>query len=155
MPSYKLFDDPNDRIVPRDSEESIDRRFREFHVRNPRVYETLVKLARQAKQEGRHRIGIKMLWEVCRWNLSRDLPYDESYKLPNDFHGGRAGPGRHLRGTRAAEHVTFGRLVCWLLRRHEPVRHVTNTRVWLWNRREPIYCPVHYYTCKRCGMLLR
>ena len=86
MPSYKLFDDPNDRIVPRDSEESIDRRFQEFHVRNPRVYETLVKLAREAKAEGRHRIGIKMLWEVVRWNLSRDLPYDEPFKLPNDYH---------------------------------------------------------------------
>ena len=86
MPSYVLFDDPNDKIVPRDSEESIERRFREFHARNPRVYETLVQLAREAKQEGRHRIGIKMLWEVVRWNLSRDLPYDETFKLPNDYH---------------------------------------------------------------------
>lgn len=86
MPSYVLFEDPNDKIVPRDSDESITRRFQEFHAHNPRVYEMLVMLARQAKQQGRVRIGIKMLWEVVRWNLSRDLPYDETFKLPNDFH---------------------------------------------------------------------
>ena len=86
MPSYKLFEDPNDRIEPRDPDESISRRFREFHERNPRVYRLLVQLARDAKQAGRIRIGIKMLWEVVRWNLSKDLPYDETFKLPNDFH---------------------------------------------------------------------
>jgi hypothetical protein len=86
MPSYRLFEDPNDRIMPPDSDETIDRRFKEFHARNPRVYELLCRLARDAKQQGRSRIGIKMLWEVVRWNLSRDLPHDETFKLPNDFH---------------------------------------------------------------------
>lgn len=84
--SYVLFDDPNDRIDPRSSDESIERRFREFHQHNPKVYEQLVQLAREAKQAGRHRIGIKMLWEVVRWNLSKDLRYDEAFKLPNDYH---------------------------------------------------------------------
>lgn len=86
MGSYQLFDDPNDYRPPPCEAASIDRRFAEFHKRNPRVYELLVKLARDAKQAGRIRIGIKMLWEVVRWNLSRDLPYDEDFKLPNDFH---------------------------------------------------------------------
>lgn len=84
--NYVLFEDPNDRIPPRSAEESIDRRFREFHAHNPKVYEQLVQLAREAKQTGRNRIGIKMLWEVARWNLSRDLRYDETFKLPNDYH---------------------------------------------------------------------
>lgn len=84
--SYVLFDDPNDRIEPSCFEESIERRFRQFHQHNPKVYEQLVELAREAKHSGRHRIGIKMLWEVARWNLSRDLRYDEAFKLPNDYH---------------------------------------------------------------------
>lgn len=84
--SYELFDDPNDRIPLRTSEESIDRRFQEFHRRNPRVYEQLVRLARVAKHQGRARIGIKMLWEVVRWNLSADLRYDDVFKLPNELH---------------------------------------------------------------------
>lgn len=84
--SYVLFEDPNDRIAHRSSDESIDARFREFHQHNPKVYQQLVQLAREAKQSGRHRIGIKMLWEVARWNLSRDLRYDETFKLPNDYH---------------------------------------------------------------------
>jgi hypothetical protein len=84
--SYVLFDDPNDKITPRVTDESIERRFREYHCRNPRVYELLVQLAREAKQEGRTRIGIKMLWEVVRWKLTQDLRDDEEFKLPNDFH---------------------------------------------------------------------
>lgn len=83
--NHILFEDPNDRIDPR-SEDSIERRFREFHEHNPRVYKQLVQLAREAKQAGRNRLGIKMLWEVVRWNLSKDLRYDEAFKLPNDYH---------------------------------------------------------------------
>jgi len=84
--SHQLFDDPNDHIPIRPSDESIERRFRQFHQQNPCVYQLLVQLAREAKRQGRSRIGVKMLWEVVRWNLSKDLPNDQVYKLPNDYH---------------------------------------------------------------------
>jgi hypothetical protein len=50
-------------------ERSIQARFEEFHRENPRVYSTLVSLARRAVSEGRPRLGIGHLWEVARWEL--------------------------------------------------------------------------------------
>lgn len=47
----------------------IDERFAEFHREHPEVYIELVKLARVAKKQGFTKIGIRMLWEVARWNL--------------------------------------------------------------------------------------
>jgi len=46
---------------------TIDAQFEEFHRNNPEVYEELVRLARQMKARGHKQIGIKMLWEVLRW----------------------------------------------------------------------------------------
>lgn len=48
---------------------TLQGRFERFHRDNPRVYRELVRLARQARQAGCDRIGIKTLWEVMRWNL--------------------------------------------------------------------------------------
>lgn len=61
--------------------ESKASRFRTFHASNPRIYDLLVALARQAKQAGRDRIGIRMLWEVVRWNLILSTTGDEEFKL--------------------------------------------------------------------------
>ena len=62
-----------------------DRRFREFHRDNPEVYEELMVLVRQALARGRKKIGIKMLWEVVRWNRFLRTT-DEKYKLNNNYH---------------------------------------------------------------------
>lgn len=64
--------------------ESIEERFLYFHQRNPEVYAHLLRLALQAKRKGRDRIGIKMLWEVLRWNVWLDT--GSTPKLCNDFH---------------------------------------------------------------------
>lgn len=63
----------------------LDRQFAEFHAANPRVYEELVVLARQAKAVGRHKIGIKMLYEVVRWHRFISTVGDE-YKVNNNYH---------------------------------------------------------------------
>jgi hypothetical protein len=63
----------------------LDRKFFDFHEHNPGVYRELVRLARQAKQAGRDRIGVKMIWEVVRWNIFIRTT-DEQYKLPNNYH---------------------------------------------------------------------
>jgi hypothetical protein len=45
---------------------TIDERFAEFHAKNPGVYDELARLARQAKKNGHHKIGIELLFAVLR-----------------------------------------------------------------------------------------
>ena len=66
-------------------ESAADRRFREFHRDNPDVYRELMQLVREALRRGRKKIGIKMLWEVVRWNRFLRTN-DEKYKLNNNLH---------------------------------------------------------------------
>ena len=64
---------------------TIGERFDHFHRDNPHVYAELVKMARRARGRGHQRIGIKMLWEVVRWNLSIETNASDEWKLNNDF----------------------------------------------------------------------
>ena len=66
-------------------ESPADRRFREFHRDNPNVYRELMQLVHEALRRGRKKIGIKMLWEVVRWNRFLRTN-DEKYKLNNNHH---------------------------------------------------------------------
>jgi len=64
-----------------------DRQFLAFHEANPIVYATLARLARYARQRGRHRLGVKMLWERMRWELTIETDDATSdYKLNNNYH---------------------------------------------------------------------
>ena len=72
------------------SKRSLEERFLAFHEHNPRVFIELEKLALEAKRRGRKRIGIKMLWEVMRWNLTV-ATNDSSFKLNNNY------PSRYAR----------------------------------------------------------
>lgn len=64
----------------------IAKRFRLFHAANPDVYSSLVSLARQFREKNKERkIGIKMLYEVLRWNYYLTTDTDEEYRLTNDF----------------------------------------------------------------------
>lgn len=66
-----------------------ERRFFEFHGENPEVYNELVRLARRAVNRGKRRIGIRMLWEVMRWNLTIEVDQgDDEFKL-NDHYTSR------------------------------------------------------------------
>jgi hypothetical protein len=46
---------------------TLDQAFWEFHRKNPGVYTKLVEMATDAKHLGKRRIGMKMLFEVIRW----------------------------------------------------------------------------------------
>lgn len=64
----------------------LDQDFAQFHRDNPLVYDALVRLARQAKARGHERIGIKMLFEVVRWEMflkTSDAASD--FKLNNNY----------------------------------------------------------------------
>lgn len=60
--------------------------FREFDGRNPQVYAELVRLARGWAQRRGGTLGIGMLWEVMRWNLTLQMrtTTDEPFKLNNN-----------------------------------------------------------------------
>lgn len=69
-------------------ESDIQRRFEEFHEKNPVVYERLVQMARDAKEKGHKELAIKMLWEVLRWEAlmaSTSDPSQHIYKLDNRY----------------------------------------------------------------------
>lgn len=68
-----------------DTPRAISQRFEEFHRENPRVYRTLVELARAWVQKtGRHELGIASLYERARWELVL-ATNDPDFKLNNDF----------------------------------------------------------------------
>lgn len=65
-------------------EDAIDRAFRAFHAANPQVMDTLVALTREALGRGVQRVGMKMLFELVRWER---LPEVESrdFRLNNNM----------------------------------------------------------------------
>lgn len=63
---------------------TIEQRFRDFHKANPSVYFTLVSLARQARDAGKTRVGIKCLVERARWDLWLQTTGDE-FRINNSF----------------------------------------------------------------------
>lgn len=65
--------------------ETIEQRFRGFHQQNPRVYDALRKLAVDLVQMGHERVGMKMLFEVVRWQHAMRTTKDGGFKLNNDF----------------------------------------------------------------------
>jgi hypothetical protein len=67
-----------------DSQSAIAERFAAFHRANPEVYAELRRLAREAKGRGVRKLGMRMLWEVLRWNESDRATRE--FKLNNDFH---------------------------------------------------------------------
>lgn len=59
--------------------------FERFHAENPRVYRTLVALARQwVQRTGRRKLGIASLYERTRWEIALATS-DPDYKLNNNF----------------------------------------------------------------------
>jgi hypothetical protein len=70
---------------------AIEKKFLAYHHQNPEIYDALVKLARQAKRAGKEKIGIKMLWEVMRWNRFLETNDPDRYKLNNNY------PSRYAR----------------------------------------------------------
>lgn len=64
---------------------TIAERFARFDQANPRVYSTLVRLAREwVAQTGRRKVGIATLYETARWHIAIATS-DPDYKLNNNF----------------------------------------------------------------------
>lgn len=65
---------------------NIQERFEEFHHANPHVYQELVQLCREAVGNGKERIGVRMVWEVARWNLIVRTRQNSDFKLNDHYH---------------------------------------------------------------------
>lgn len=63
----------------------LDDQFFDFHLDHPEVYDVLVRLAREAVNRGKKRIGMKMIWEVARWTIWLETA-DPDFKLNNNYH---------------------------------------------------------------------
>lgn len=61
-------------------------KFDEFHRLNPQVYGALESMTREMVNRGRHKIGIKMLFEVLRWNYYMETNDPNSdFKINNNY----------------------------------------------------------------------
>lgn len=64
---------------------TITDRFEAFHRDNPKVYETLVHLAREwINRTGRRKLGIATLFERARWEIAL-VTTDPEFKLNNSY----------------------------------------------------------------------
>ena len=61
-------------------------RFAQFHANNPQVYSALKSMTAELVNRGRRKIGIKMLFEVLRWNyyMKTDDP-NSDFKINNNY----------------------------------------------------------------------
>jgi hypothetical protein len=59
--------------------------FDRFHSDNPKVYETLVRLAREwVNRFGSHKLGIATLYETARWQITL-ATNDAEFRLNNNW----------------------------------------------------------------------
>jgi hypothetical protein len=62
-----------------------DTAFDRFHAENPKVYETLVRLAREwVARFGGHKLGIATLYETARWQITI-ATNDAEFRLNNNY----------------------------------------------------------------------
>lgn len=75
-------DDPvDDHIVFDDISQHWCEQAAEFHRLNPKVYDLLVFYARQARDAGRRRVGIELLWNRMRWDFMVQTERTDEFKL--------------------------------------------------------------------------
>lgn len=61
-------------------------KFERFHELNPQVFTALEAMTRQLVNRGRRKIGIKMLFEVLRWNYYMETADPNSdFKINNNY----------------------------------------------------------------------
>jgi len=65
--------------------DDLDQAFWRFHRQNPHVYKLLVGFSRQAKEAGRYRYGIGMIFERMRWYVLIETRDPMGFKLNNNY----------------------------------------------------------------------
>lgn len=71
--TYKIHTDEQGDTVQRKAFTPDDRnvalKFEDFHRKNPLVYDTLVAMTRKWKASGHEKVGLRMLFEIIRWEI--------------------------------------------------------------------------------------
>ena len=62
----------------------INTAFREFHFRNPVVFNLFMEFCEEALATGQ-KIGAKAIWERMRWEINMNPTYGEYYKCNNNY----------------------------------------------------------------------
>jgi len=65
-------------------DESSKKAFWDYHAQNPIIYEKLKIYAKQLKDSGRNRFGIRAIFERIRWDMYIEYKNDD-FKLNNTF----------------------------------------------------------------------
>jgi hypothetical protein len=64
----------------------IYEKFLEYHKKNPHIFEELMRLADDLWRKGRKRIGLQLLFEVCRYNsMIRAEDPNSQFKINNNY----------------------------------------------------------------------
>lgn len=61
------------------------KKFKEYHEKNPHVWEEFKRLAFQMKATGRNKYSAKVIYNVMRWN-SDIKATGEVFKMPDQYH---------------------------------------------------------------------
>lgn len=86
LDDYPVTGDIDGHVGPPEGQ-TIEDSFWDFHEDNPHIYDELVRLTRQLVDRGHTRVGIKMLFEVLRWQYAlRTSREDGDFKLNNNYH---------------------------------------------------------------------
>jgi hypothetical protein len=64
---------------------TIDSRFAEFHEANPYVFRGILTMLNQARMAGKARVGMKMIFEVLRWQHFLRTEHADDFLLNNDY----------------------------------------------------------------------
>lgn len=62
----------------------MDAKFWKYHEENPEIFERLVEMTKAAKARGRKHVGMKMMFEVIRWEQSLTAKSD-IFKINNNY----------------------------------------------------------------------
>lgn len=63
---------------------TLQQKFEQYHKDNPHVLPALIRLTDQAVAKGHRRLGIKLLFEILRWESMISTKGDE-YKINNNY----------------------------------------------------------------------
>lgn len=86
IPTLFDIDPPSTVILPGTDRISIDAQFDAFRILNPWVEDALIHLTRDLQAAGHSKVGMKMLFEVLRWQWLRATRDPNSdFKLNNNF----------------------------------------------------------------------
>lgn len=83
-----LFDDLEEttrETKPKRKRPTIREQFETFHRANPQVLAKLIEFAYEARNAGRERIGMRMLFERLRWYVHIETKSDDGFKLNNNY----------------------------------------------------------------------